>query len=214
MASEPELQNKITGIIGRKGTGKSTKLEELLSVRDRVLVLDPMAEHDWTPNEISSLETLSEFFRWNRKKQQWAASFVPGESIDEDVEDASRIAYKAGDHAIGIDEISLFSSAGHMPKALGRMIRTGRHRKMDIYWTGLRANEVPRTLTSVTDEFILFSQTEPLDLDAIAKRCGVDIAERVGELKLHEYLVWDVWNGLTFESKAPSQPASGIAADS
>lgn len=212
MASEPELQNKITGIIGRKGTGKSTKLEELLSGRDRVLVLDPMAEHDWTPNEISSLETLSEFFRWNRKKQQWAASFVPGESIDQDVEDASRIAYKAGDHAIGIDEISLFTTAGHMPKALGRMIRTGRHRKMDIYWTGLRANEVPRTLTSLTDEFILFSQTEPLDLDAIAKRCGTEVAERVGELKLHEYLIWDVWNGLTFESKLPSQPASDLTA--
>lgn len=214
MASETELQNKITGIIGRKGTGKSTKLEELLSARDRVLVLDPMAEHDWTPNEISSLETLSEFFRWNRKKPQWAASFVPGESIDEDVEDASRIAYKAGDHAIGIDEISLFTTAGHMPKALGRMIRTGRHRKMDIYWTGLRANEVPRTLTSLTDEFILFSQTEPLDLDAIAKRCGVDVADRVGELQLHEYLIWDVWNGLTFESKAPSQPAGAAAAAS
>ncbi|HXT74628.1 MAG TPA: hypothetical protein VN785_12315 [Candidatus Angelobacter sp.] len=208
MTSQPELQNKITGIIGRKGTGKSTKLEELLAGRDRILVIDPQAEHNWTPNEISSLEGLNEFFRWNRKKQEWAASFVPGESIEEDVEDACRIAYKAGDHALAIDEISLFTTAGHMPRALGRTIRTGRHRKMDIYWTGLRANEVPRTLTALTDEFILFSQTEPLDLDAIAKRCGVDVADRVGALKLHEYLIWDVWNGLSFESHASPQPAS------
>jgi hypothetical protein len=214
---DAELQNKITGIIGRKGTGKSTKLQELLAPCDRVLLFDPMAEHDWIPNELDSLDALREFFRWNRKRSEWAATFVPGEEIQEDIEEASRVVYKAGKLALGIDEISLFTSAGHMPAALGRTIRTGRHRKIDIYWTGLRANEVPRTLTALTDEFILFSQTEPLDLDAIAKRCGVDVADRVGELNQHEYLVWDVWNGLTqapARSVAPANEALPAAASS
>lgn len=202
---KPELQNKIVGIIGRKGTGKSTKLEELLTARDRVLVLDPMAEHYWSPNEICSLDSLREFFQWNRKREQWAANFVPGEEIEDEIEEAARIAYKGGDHALGIDEISLFTTAGHMPAALGRTIRTGRHRKMDIFWTGLRANEVPRTLTALTDEFYLFSQTEPLDLDAISKRCGPEVAERVRHLPLHDFIHWDVHKGILEDTAISSE---------
>jgi hypothetical protein len=189
---KPELQNRIVAIIGRKGTGKSTKLAEILASEDRILIFDPMAEHDFIPNNLQSLGELAEFFKWTKKKNEWAATFVPGEEIEQNIEDVSKMVYNRGNLAFAIEEVPLICSPGHLPKILGKLIRTGRHREIDIYWTAQRAGECSRTLTSLTDEFILYSQTEPLDLDAIAKRCTSAVADRVAALHGHDYLVWDV----------------------
>lgn len=187
-----ELRNLIVGNIGRKGSGKSTVLADTLQTLDRPIVFDPLAEHDWTPNEISSVDTLREFFRWNKKRKEWAANFVPGENLEADLEELSRLVYERGDCSLAIEEIPLIASPGHMPETFGKLVRTGRHRKVDVYWTAQRAAEVPRTLTSLTDEFIFFSQTEPRDLDAIAARCGTEIADRVAHLGEHEHIRYDV----------------------
>jgi hypothetical protein len=85
----------------------------------------------------------------------------------------------------------LYTQAGYMPPLLGKLIRTGRHREIDVVWTAQRAAEVPKTLTALTDVWILFSQTEPRDLAALADRCGGDVAERVAGLGLHDYFIWD-----------------------
>ena len=52
--------------------------------------------------------------------------------------------------------------------------------------------EVSRTLTAMTDVFILFATTEPRDLDAILDRCGDQLAEKVSRLGLHDCIGWDV----------------------
>jgi hypothetical protein len=186
------LQNRIVGNIGRKGSGKSTVLADMLQTLDRPIVFDPLAEHDWTPNELSSMDALREFFRWNKKRAMWAANYVPGENLEADLEELSRLVYERGDCSIAIEEIPLIATPGHMPDGFGKLVRTGRHRKVDVYWTAQRAAEVPRTLTSLTDEFIFFSQTEPRDLDAIAARCGKEIADRVMNLGEHEHFTYDV----------------------
>jgi hypothetical protein len=190
--SEPELQNRIVGIVGRKGTGKSTELAEILSYVDRVLIFDAMGEHSFIPNKLFSVDELREFLKWTKNKKQWAATFIPGEEIEEDIEGVSKIVFDRGDLTFAIEEVPLICSPGHLPKKLGKLIRTGRHRKIDIYWTAQRAGEVSRTMTSLTDEFILFSQTEPRDLDAISSRCGADVADLVSRLNGHDHVVWDV----------------------
>jgi hypothetical protein len=191
------IQNRIVGVIGRKGSGKSTRFEELLERRDRIIIFDPMAEHDWTPNELAGpkpIETAKEFFDWGKRKPQWAANFVPGDDLEADLEALSRMVYDRGECAFGVEEIPLICSANHMPDNFGKLVRTGRHRGVDLFWTAQRAAEVPRTLTSLTDEFVFFSQTEPRDLDAIAARCGSDVADQVGRLGMHDSLHWDVIN--------------------
>ena len=57
---------------------------------------------------------------------------------------------------------------------------------------GTKSSEVSRTLTSATDVWIFYSQTEPRDLDSIAERCGREIANKVAELGLHDSFTWDV----------------------
>jgi hypothetical protein len=193
---QKELQNRIVAIIGRKGSGKSTMLAERLKTADRLVVFDPLGEHvgkkGWLPNELGSLPELESFMLWNRKRGQFAAGYVPGEELEEEVEGVAGILYQRGNLVFGIEEVPLICSASYLPPVLGKLIRTGRHRQIDIAWTAQRASECARTLTSLTDEFVLFSQTEPRDLDAIAARCGEDVARRVAELGRHDYITWDV----------------------
>jgi hypothetical protein len=201
-----EIQNRIVGIIGRKGSGKSRALEGRLMAEDRVFVWDAMGEHDWSPNELRSMDDVQEFFRWNRKKQRWAANYVPGDELSEELETLCPVLYDRGEMIFAIEEIPLVCSASHLPPKLGKLIRTGRHRQLDVVWTAQRASEVSRTLTSLTDEFILFSQTEPLDLDAIAKRCGAEVADRVAHLGRHDFITWDVADRRLSDSPALSSP--------
>lgn len=190
--SEHEIQNRILAVIGRKGTGKSTELERLLESQDRILVFDSMAEHDWAPNEIDSIDGLEGFFRWNAKRAQWAANYVPGEDIEGDLERVSDLVFNRGNLVFAVEEVPLMCSPGYLPAKFGKLVRTGRHKQVDIFWTAQRAGEVSRTLTSLTDEFIFFSQTEPRDLDAIAARCGAEVAEKVSRLDDHDHIHWDV----------------------
>jgi hypothetical protein len=194
--NQKELQNRIVAVIGRKGSGKSTMLAERLKTVDRLVVFDPLGEHcgkkGWLPNEIDSLPELENFFRWNRKRGHFAAGYVPGEELEEEVEGVAKILYQRGNLVFGIEEVPLICSPSYLPPVLGKLIRTGRHRQIDITWTAQRASECARTLTSLTDEFVLFSQTEPRDLDAIAARCGDEVARKVAELGRHDYITWDV----------------------
>lgn len=191
-----ELQNRIVAIIGRKRSGKSTMLAERLKTAERLIVFDPLGEHcgkkGWLPNEISSLSELEALFRWTRKRSQFAAGYVPGENLEEEVEGVASVLYQRGNLVFRIEEVPLICSPSYLPPVLGKLIRTGRHRQIDITWTAQRASECARTLTSLTDEFVLFSQTEPRDLDAIAARCGDEVAHKVAELGRHDYITWDV----------------------
>lgn len=191
-----ELQNRIVGIIGRKGTGKSTLLVDRLQAEERVFVWDPMAEHgDWLPNELESMAAVQDFFRWARNRKFWAASYVPGAELESEFEEVSDLYYSsapAGRRIFAVEEVPLVCSPSYLPEKFGKLVRTGRHRQIDLYWTAQRAGEVSRTLTSLTDEFVLFSQTEPRDLDAIAARCGAGIADRVANLGRHDHIRWDV----------------------
>lgn len=208
MAEEKSgFRNVIIGFVGRKWSGKSRNLTEFLVTRPRVIVVDPNGEHDWSPNEIDSLDVLREFVKANKDRRFWAANYVPGENIEEDVAEASRIIFKVGDCTVAFDEITEYCSAGHAPKPFSRLIRRGRHRGIDIFYTSLRFAETPRRLTAQTDQFFLFKQAEPSDLDGIAARCGVDVAALVDGLDEHEYIKWDIWNGVTEQPERQVVPA-------
>jgi hypothetical protein len=81
--------------------------------------------------------------------------------------------------------------------------------------TGQRFGEIARTVTSKTDVFILFRQSEPLDLDGVAKRISREIAERVKNLGPHEFIVYDVrkQNEVEFEATmfSPESKARTLA---
>jgi len=187
-----EVQNRIVGIIGRKGSGKSTYVHCLLRHCPCFLVFDVMGEHvNENTNRLESPAQLERFLKWSRQQPTFAGIYVPSGDLGEEIEEASRLVYARGELCLVCEEVPLYTQAGYMPPLFGKLIRTGRHRQIDIAWTAQRAAEVPKTLTALTDVWVLFSQTEPRDLSALADRCGSDVADRVSELGLHDHFVWD-----------------------
>lgn len=188
-----EVQNRIVGIIGRKGSGKSTYVRELLRYCPRFVVFDVMGEHapPTAKNRFEKSSQLKRFLKWSRQQPTFACAYWPTDDLGEEIEEVARLIYARGHLCFACEEVPLYTLAGSMPPLFGKLIRTGRHQQIDICWTAQRAAEVPKTLTALTDVWVLFSQTEPRDLSALADRCGRDVADRVAGLGLHDYFVWD-----------------------
>jgi hypothetical protein len=122
----------------------------------------------------------------------FACSVVPDNNLEQAFEAVCELAYDYGPMLLVVEEAPLVCRSNYLSPMFGKIVRTGRHRGLDVLWTAQRAGEVSRALTSATDFWIFYSQTEPRDLDAIAERCGRDVAEKVAGLGLHDSFCWDV----------------------
>lgn len=188
-------QNKIVGIVGRKGSGKSVLLRELTSCRARVVIFDLLAEH-LSPNVFTDFDDFAAYLD-RHLKGPMHCSYRPIDDEPEAVlDDVCDEVYRAGGLCFALEEAARFCGPGHMPSGLDRIIRLGRHRAIDTVWITQRISEVSRTLTAMTDVFLFVgASTEPRDLTAISDRCGQDVALKVQGLGLHGRLFYDVLRG-------------------
>ncbi len=188
-----EIQNKIVGIVGRKGSGKSTMFRRVMERCPRLFVFDSMGEHRWIPNRFDDFGDVLEFLACVEAEGEptFAGSYVPQADLVEDFCDLSHEVYSMGNLIFGVEEVSMLCGPSFLPLEFDRIVRLGRHRRVNVVWTAQRMAEVARRLTAATDVFVLFAHTEPRDLDAVADRCGRDAAEQVAELPLHGAIVFD-----------------------
>jgi hypothetical protein len=186
-----DLQNKVVGIVGRKGSGKSRIFQQILQRCPRVLVFDTMGEHGWIPNRCNSLESVGRFLGWASVQDKFAGSLIPQNEIEPAFDQIAEWTYEQGGMTLGVEEVPFLCSPSYVPPGLDRIVRLGRHRQIDLIYTGQRMAEIARRLTAATDVFVLFQHTEPRDLDAIVARCGREIADQVSELSTHGWLEWN-----------------------
>jgi hypothetical protein len=191
-------QAVIVGIAGRRGSGKSTMARRLLERCHRLVIWDPMAEHSWCPNRLSSPVRLERFLMWADPQDAFAARYVPEHAdLVGEFEDVCELVFDFGRLVFGIEEVPMLCTPGALPGQFDRLVRLGRHERVSMVWTAQRMVEVARRLTAATDYFVLFSHTEPRDLDGIAERCGAEVARQVADLPRHGWLVWDAVEGKT-----------------
>lgn len=191
-----DRQNKIVGIVGRKGSGKSTVFRQMLIRIQRLVIFNTMGEHNWTPDQLSDLDSLTTYLNdVADPKEKFQLSYTPLGDVQEEFDIVANEVFSVGNLTFGIEEMPMLTrSAGYMQPSLGRLFRLGRHRSLNLVWTAQRAAEVPRGVTGATDFFILFQQTEPADLDALEKRAGEEVVQQVEHLGLHDFITYDVIN--------------------
>jgi len=85
---------------------------------------------------------LDEYFRQARRTKTFACSFTPAENLEEDFEEVCHLVYDYGRMLFVVEEAPLVLKAGYMPPAFGRIVRTGRHRQIDLLWTRKIAAEL------------------------------------------------------------------------
>ena len=134
-----DFQNRIVGVVGRKGSGKSTRVAMLVNYCPRILAWDPMEDHsDLLPDAFEGVDDdLDEYFKQARRAKTFACSFTPVEDLEEEFEEVCRLVYDYGRMLFVVEEAPLVLKAGYMPPAFGRIVRTGRHRQIDLLWINL-----------------------------------------------------------------------------
>ncbi len=190
-----DLQNKIIGVVGRKGSGKSTMFQRIMERQSRLVLFDTVSEHAWVPNKFQTVAGVGRYLAWAEEQSTCAGRLVPQREIQKRFSELCALAYDYGRLVLGVEEMPMLGSAQYVPEEFDRCIRLGRHRGLSIVWTAQRMAECPRRLTAACDWFVLFGHREPRDLSALAERCGSAVAARVSELGLHDWLVWNVVSG-------------------
>src|SRR5690349_3170639 len=78
-----ERQNKIIGVAGRKGSGKSTIARKILECSPRLFMFDTMGEHAWIPERFENLEQSVMFLMETPYRETFMGSLVPsGDDFD------------------------------------------------------------------------------------------------------------------------------------
>jgi len=197
-------RNVVIGCVGLRGSGKSTALREVIRCRPRLVVVDVLGEHHFG-QRVPDLDEALEMLDTVRGRENFALTIQPGRGdLGAVVDTVCDAVFDIGNLSLALEEIPHYCTAGSMPEGLDVLARMGRHRQVDLVYTGQRFAELPRRLTATTDFFVLFGQREPRDLEALAERVGRDLAERVAGLPLHGRLVYDVVAGQCMTEKGHS----------
>lgn len=193
-----ERQNRIVGVAGRKGSGKSTIARLILEQCRRLFLFDTMGEHSWVPDRHENLDQALVYVMESPHYSEFSASLIPqGDNFELEFIELCDVIYETGKECkvpmlFAVEEVPMLTRPNYTPKKFHKIIRLGRHAEISLLYTAQRIGECSRALTSATDVFVLFTHTEPRDLDAIAERTNSDLARKVQTLGDHGFLVWDV----------------------
>lgn len=181
--------NLITAVIGRKGSGKSTITREMIAERDRVVVVDTLAEYgsdcgcEVVDGYDACLDALADSER--RRKFKLALRCL---DVDENL-DLIGVCYEIPNHLVVIEEASMFASPSSLPPEIAQLIRYGRHRSIDQIYIARRPAELHRDVTANADLLITFQTQEPRDLLYLRGFYG-DEALELSRLPLYEIKVF------------------------
>lgn len=188
------MKNKLCAVIGRKGSGKSIAATRIMANCPRIVLFDVMGEHGWCPNPVQGIEELEEGLRdlhnGNGSRARFALRFLP--SAFADIEPFADMMRRCSNVTVLFEETPGWTSASSMPENFERLVLTGRHKAINMVFTGQRFSEMSRTLTAQCDAFVVFSSGEPLDLQALEARTSSDFRRAVQELPQYKALVFDV----------------------
>jgi hypothetical protein len=91
-----------------------------------------------------------------------------------------------------VHQIVQTASPASMPPQLSNIVNRGRHKNISMICTGLRFAEIPCPVTAGANLFMIFYTAEPLDVEELRRRIGVEATDEVMHLRRYEALVFDV----------------------
>jgi hypothetical protein len=203
--------NKIVGIVGPKGSGKTYIAARQFGREDRAFcyqIVRTNTEYDIFATHVT--DDLISAFKVMRKEEKFRIVYkVPDNDfvitksrriVYESCPVAANECYMEGGLTLYLDEAQrLIGQEWADPRTL-RIIELARNQSMNIVWAA-QSMEVDRAIRRNTDEHIFFYMWEPGDLAKVEERCGTATMERVTQLQRlkelpdgkiipGEYLTW------------------------
>ncbi len=185
----------IRGIFGRKGSGKSTRLREIVRAYPRGIVIDPMSEHTGLGSLVTTLDDFKTYWRKMYDRDRWKMVLQPMNLKESSDPLAALRPYMTTIIAAGqdclvcVDEVDFFANVRQIDPAISHLVNYGRHQGVSLLFAARRPAAVPRELTAQCDELIIFRTVEPRDIAYFVEFIG-DAAEELSELPDFQALVW------------------------
>jgi DNA helicase HerA-like ATPase len=181
----------VRAILGQRGFGKSTLARALVADRTRLLVFDPMHEHDALPLGWRDFELYTEALDRGGYARGFRIGLIDTIEHEEDFcAWAWEIAGRCGGLTVLADEADMLAVPGQETEIFRRLVAQGRHYAIEFLACSRRPAELSRYLTGQADELYIFRCQEPRDLAYIRSFCGREAAEQIQELQPFHYLAW------------------------
>lgn len=203
-----DRRNTIVGVVGRKGSGKSALIADVLGPRHpRRVTFDWTGEsrelypHATTALGLAdTLHAMEELHRADPRAWHVISVIDPDDAGLLLSELAPRYApgVRSLSGALGgvcvecgeIDVIAPVSGAGASARAVTDAIARGRHHRLSFLWATQRPHQCARILSSQLDTLIAFRMHEPRDIMWLARAAGPMYAGVV-QRSLAKY--WSAW---------------------
>lgn len=188
-----ERRNEITVIVGRKGSGKSTRARELLARASRRVIVDPMWEH--TQGVIvKDFASLVSYIRPLRASS-YAAVLRARNELDVMQTIGLTVAGEPESPPLPgctlcVDELDKLCSPSTLPVELHDVVNYGRHYRVSLIGLARRPNKLHRDITANADRIVIGQTLEPRDVDYLTEFIGETLAARAKRLRRWEFVVW------------------------
>ena len=168
----PNLTNSIVTIVGKKGTGKTSRIKELVinGKYDQIFVLDFLYEYSSYSNEMTNVSNDPRYIA-RFCEESWGKCRTNIKSV------------------MILDEIHLY---GKNQFDINFVYRCGRHANLDIIASAQRFFDLPVIVRSQTNRFDVFCITEPRDLDYLSRVINPTILSTIQNLKTLQYLQLEI----------------------
>jgi hypothetical protein len=187
------MYNRIIGLIGPTGSGKSYMAAKAMAECERCAVYQLKRIHeepafvmvadeviDGNPKEFAIKLSLPEF----HYVYLCQPPDVEGKRlVVKDLAWFIEACYTRERMCMIIDEAHFFCDPWHIPVTFRQAVVMGRSRFLDIIYCAQKFSTISKELTANTHELFIWRITEPGDLASISERCGQECAEAVSQLR-------------------------------
>lgn len=180
------MNNEITVILGRKGSGKTYYARVMMANKSRMIAFDPKWQLSDLGVVIHNALDLIRYIKANHART-FRVVYQPDVDIHEEgalfkeFQSVVACAYYTKNLYLFLDEIYLYTSRSKRGNVLENIINSGRHDQISIVATTIRHTDTSRNLTAQADSIIAFQIQEPSDIEYLRTYFG-DLAEKLPTL--------------------------------
>jgi hypothetical protein len=187
------VYNRIIGLIGPTGSGKSYMAAQMMSSSERCAVYQLKRIHEepafvMVADDVVDGDIAEFAMKLGEPKFRYVYLCMPPDTegkrlVVADLDTFIQACYIRERMTMIIDEAHFFCDPWHIPVFFRQAVVMGRSRFLDTIYCAQKFSTISKELTANTHELYIWRITEPGDLRSIALRCGDDCANAVANLR-------------------------------
>lgn len=187
------MYNRIIGLIGPTGSGKSYMAAEMMSKAERCAVYQLKRVHEepafvMVADDIIDGDVRQFAIMLGQPYFHYVYLCAPPDAgakrlVVPDLDTFIQACYIRERMCMIIDEAHFFCDPWHIPPFFRQAVVMGRSRYLDTIYCAQKFSTISKELTANTHELYIWRIGEPGDLHSIEERCGEDCAQAVADLR-------------------------------